>query len=70
MGRKQSQARHPNQRALGGEWKMDIKTHITAHDRFAKLPRSQRERAYQAARALKPNGIVFIDELLAAVGRA
>lgn len=45
---------------------MDIKTHTAKHDSFARLTRSQRERAFQAARAQKPQGMICIDELIAA----
>ena len=45
---------------------MDIKTHTAKHDSFAKLPRAQRDRAYRKAREMKPNGAIYIDELIAA----
>ncbi len=45
---------------------MDIKTHTAKHDSFARLPRSQRELAYRAVRAQKPQGAIYIDELIAA----
>ena len=45
---------------------MDIKTHTAKHDSFARLTRSQRERAFQAVRAQKPQGMICIDELIAA----
>jgi len=53
---------------------MDIKTHTAKHDSFARLPRAHKERAYQKAREMKPNGAIYIDELIAAhqglLGRA
>jgi hypothetical protein len=45
---------------------MDIKTHTAKHDSFAKLPRTQREHAYRIAREMKPQGAIYIDELIAA----
>ena len=45
---------------------MDIKTHTAKHDSFARLSKSQRELAYRAVRAQKPNGAICIDELLGA----
>jgi hypothetical protein len=45
---------------------MDIHTHTIKHDSFARLTRSQRERAFQAVRAQKPQGMICIDELIAA----
>jgi len=53
---------------------MDIRTHTAKHDSFAKLPRAQRDRAYQKAREMNPQGAIYIDELIAAhqglLGRA
>ena len=45
---------------------MDILTHTAKHDSFAKLPKAQRELAYRRARAQKPQGMICIDELIAA----
>jgi hypothetical protein len=53
---------------------MDIKTHTAKHESFARLSKSQRELAYRAVRAQKPQGMICIDELIAAhqglLGRA
>lgn len=45
---------------------MDIHTHTAKHDSFARLSKSQRELAYRTVRAQKPNGMICIDELIAA----
>lgn len=45
---------------------MDIRTHTAKHDSFGRLPRAQRELAYRRARAQKPQGMICIDELIAA----
>ena len=45
---------------------MDILTHTAKHDSFAKLPKAQRELAYRAVRAQKPQGMICIDELIEA----
>ena len=45
---------------------MDIRTHTAKHDSFARLSKSQRELAYQKAREMKPDGAIYIDELIAA----